>query len=298
MDTLDPGASYQKLYEKHPVFTDLYLGNIIGSFENNSSKTDLLKDIVTDPFYRKLSEDVNEEFSDFNQLKKELDQGLENYVRYFPGIVAVPNIYTFISGFNYQCFVFNDLETEGVGIGLDMFMGSDFPYHSIQKDNPSFSSYLTRAYNKDHVVKKVIEVLIEDKLPAPEKSDFLSLMIWGGKKLYMMDQIVDFKSDTVIVEFTADQLSWCRDNELEMWDYFFENDLFYETDLNVFGKLVAPSPYSPGMPEEAPGRTGNYMGWRIVESFMKRNPDYTFENLVRLNDAQEILSQSKFKPGR
>lgn len=298
IDTLNASASYQTLYERHPVFTDLFLGNIVGSSENNSDKARSLKEILTDPFFRKLLEDASDEFSDFSHVKKELDQALENYVKTFEGIQTIPNIYSFVSGFNYQCFVFNDLDTEGVGIGLDMFMGSDFPYHLIQKDNPSFSSYLTRAYNKDHVAKKVVEVLVEDKLPPPQKSDFLSLMIWGGKKLYILDHILDFVPDTVITEYTTDQLSWCRDNELEMWDYFFENDLFYETDLNIFGKLVAPSPFSPGMPDEAPGRTGNYMGWRIVESLMKRNPDYSMDDLVRMNDAQEILNQSKFKPGR
>lgn len=298
LDTADISLAYQDLYSRFPIFTDLYFDRVMAFPRDLNSRFEEIKMMYRDSIFSKLYLTTAEEFSNMDGIKKELDQTVENYMQVFPEVKAVPNFYTFISSFAYQCFLFNDLNNEGIGIGLDMFLGDDFPYHLIDPKNPAFSSYLSRAFNKAHLAKKVAEVLVEDKLLPPVKSDFLSLMIWSGKKLYLMDQILDFKPDSVVIEYTKDQLAWCKNNEAGIWEYFFDNDLFYETDINKFNKLISPSPFSPGMPEEAPGRTGNYMGWRIVDQFMKKNPDISIQQLIQIQDPQEILTRSKFKPSR
>ncbi len=285
----------QSLEDAHPAFTSLFINQILALPDNADIVKEEIIRMVSDSGYIKLNNDVNKIYDDFNPFKPEIDQALENYMQIFD-VRQVPTVYTFISGFVYQCFVFDDIKQEGIGIGLDMFLGPDFPYDKIDPTNPSFSSYLTKAYNKNYISKKVAEVLVEDKLTPPLQSDFLSLMIWGGKKLYIMDQILSFKPDHMVIEYSPDQYSWCQNNEVQMWDLFFEKNLFYETDLRKFNKLIGPAPTSPGMPPESPGRTANYMGWQIVKSYMKRYPETSIQQLINLNDPQQILDDSKFKP--
>jgi hypothetical protein len=50
------------------------------------------------------------------------------------------------------------------------------------------------------------------------------------------------------------------------------------------------------MPEEAPGRTANWIGWQIVKSFMARQPETTMEELIALKDAQQLLDLARYKP--
>jgi len=50
--------------------------------------------------------------------------------------------------------------------------------------------------------------------------------------------------------------------------------------------------------EESPGEVGNWMGWQIVKSYMNRHPETTLQELVALDDMQEILSKSRYKPRR
>ena len=179
-----------------------------------------------------------------------------------------------------------------------MFLGSDFPYEQINPSNPAFSNYLARFYTTEFIAKKIAEVLIEDKLPPPTKSDFLSLMIWGGKKLYLTQQLLPSKSDDYIIEYTPEQYQWCQENESQIWSFFFEKNLFYETDIRKFNKLIAPAPTSPGMPQESPGRTANYIGWQIVKKYMDNNPDLDIDDLIDEEEAQSILDGSKYKPRR
>lgn len=288
---------WERLKSDYPAFTDVYTHQILALPNDTTIIREEVIRMISDSGYLKLSDDVSKVFADFDKLKPEINQTLENYTKLF-GLKDTPSVYTYISGFVYQGFVFDDVNKEGVGIGLDMFLGSDFPYEKIDPTNPSFSTYLTRAYNKEHISKKIAEVLIEDKMTPPKQSDFLSLMIWGGKKLYLMDQVLTFKPNHIVIEYTPEQYEWCQNNESQIWDLFFDKNLFYETDLKKFNKLIAPAPTSPGMPPESPGRTANYMGWQIVKAFMKRNPNTTLQELIDIDNPQHILDQSRFKPKR
>lgn len=252
--------------------------------------------MLTDTSYHHLRSDVQALYSDIGDLSPRISQTVENYMNLFD-IKEIPAVYTFISGFVYQTFLFADGSRDGIGVGLDMFLGEDFPYKKIDPSNARFSEYLTRTYDEAHIPRKIAQVLIEDQLPPPAKNDFLSLMIYGGKRLYLIDQLLTFEPDHIVAEYTTEQYQWCIQNEPEMWEFFFDADLFYETDLRKFTKLVAPAPSSPGMPPESPGATANYMGWRIVQSYMRRHPQTTISELIQL-DPQTLLDESRYKPAR
>ncbi len=291
-------SSYQSLVDRYPQFAKLYRDDLLQAKTPEQLTKELLID-HTDTSFVLLYDDVQKIVGDLSDVKPEIDQLLENYLKIFDlPSKSLPDVYTFVSGFSYQAFLFDDGDKDGIGIGLDMFLGDQFPYTTVHPANPNFSQYLLRTYNKEHMVKKIAEVLVEDQLQPPAKSDFLTLMVWGGKKLYLMDQVLDFKSDTIVIEYTSDQLAWCRANEPQIWNHFFEEDLFYETNLTKFNKLIAPSPTSPGMPQEAPGQTGNYMGWQIIKAYMARHPETSVRDLINLIDAQKLLDQSKYKPSR
>lgn len=294
---IDITEGVSQLRKNYPTFSEVYFRQIMALPTDDKIIDQEVNRMVSDSGFYKLYTDVEEIYQDLADVQPEINQTIENYQSLFE-VAETPNLYTFISGFVYQCFLFDDVDRDGIGVGLDMFLGSDFPYAQVDPTNAGFSAYLTRSFDKQHLTKKIAEVLVEDQMSPPNKSDFLSLMILNGKKLYLIDQILSFKSDTIVMEYTADQYEWCQDNELAIWDFFFDADLFYETDLRKFNKLIGPSPTSPGMPPESPGRTANYMGWQIIKAYMNRYPNTTVRQLLEMDDAQKILDDSKFKPRR
>lgn len=290
--------SYTSLTDRYPKFAALYRDELLQAKTPERLEEELRID-QNDSSFVLLYDDVQKIMGDLSDVKPEIDQMLENYLKVFDLPESqLPNVYTFVSGFSYLAFLFDDGGKDGLGVGLDMFLGDQFPYATVHPANPNFSQYLVRTYNKDHMARKIAEVLVEDQMLPPAKSDFLTLMIWGGKKLYLMDRLLDFKSDSIVIEYTGEQYAWCQENESQIWNHFFEEDLFYETNLTKFNKLIAPAPKSPGMPPEAPGQTGNYMGWQIIKAYMKRYPETSIRDLINLVDAQNLLDQSKYKPGR
>ncbi len=290
---------YQILIATDSSFYDLYISSVLQITGDSARvKTEIIG-LHTDTSYLQLYTDVLSKFSSMIAHEPAIAQAIQRFRELLEEVNAPPiEVYTFISGFALQSFLFETPRGEGLALGLDMFMGQDFPYASIDPGNPQFSSYLSRTYDPSYLASKAIDVLIEDRMAPLTKSDFLHMMIWGGIKLYAKDQILNFLPDSIVFEYTASQLEWCKNNEREMWNYFFEENLFYETDVRKFSKLVSPAPNSPGMPIEAPGQTGNYMGMQIVKAFMRRHPEISLSALLMLTDPQDILDQSKYKPPR
>lgn len=298
LDTADILSDYANKTKEIQSFRSLHDRQLLGL----TSEEALIKELKTfqaDTSYQNLYKEVQVILKDLSDEKQAIDQTLENYLSLTDkSNEDLPSIYGFISGFTYQAFLFDDGQRDGIGLGLEMYLGEEFPYEKAFASDPRFSSYLTRTYNKEHLPRKIAEVLAEDMLGPPEDSDFLSLMIWGGKKLHLIDQMISFAPDSIVTEYTQDQLNWCRSNEAEMWSFFFEHDLFYETDIRKFNKLISPAPTSPGMPPESPGQTANYMGWQIIKAYLQRNPDVSIREMILMRDAQKILDLSKYKPKR
>ncbi len=298
MDSNNIENDLNSLITHNPEFMDIFLTNIMGftSEDDPNVVINNMKGFVTAPNIRELYQKIEQEYYDMGNIKDEFEKVFQYYKYYFPDR-NIPDVYTFLSEYSLQQFLFlDDKGHDALGVGLDLFLGSDYPYQTYFPNNPAFSSYLVRRFNKDHLVKKSMEALVEDIMGPNRGNNLLEKMIHNGKKLYILDHLLPYTSDTIIMEYTPEQLAWCENNELEMWAYLLKEDLFYETSINKINKLVNPSPGSPGMPSEAPGRTGNYMGWKIVETFMERNPNMSLTELINFADAQRLLDISKFKP--
>ncbi len=294
----NPSKDYMKLLSKHPKMTDLYFKSLIQIYDGDQSVfLQKIADFLSDERITKLLDTVSVIYPNLEDVEEDIEQSLKYYKHYFPAR-KLPNFYTVVTEFGYPSFIFEDQESDAVGIGLDMFLGEDFNYKLVNAQDPVFSDYMTRTYNKDHMAKKAIEMMVVDEIGDPPGKRFIDQMIHHGKRLYVLDKVLPFVSDTVIFEYTPAQLTWVENNERPMWNYFLENNLMYETNHLKVTKLLQPAPTSSGMPPESPGRTGAYMGYKIVEAFMKRNPDKTLRDLAGIMDSQLILESSKYKPKR
>ena len=143
-----------------------------------------------------------------------------------------------------------------------------------------------------------MQPLIEDMLGAPYGNRLIDMMIYNGKKLYIQDLLMPLTPDSIKLEVTAAQAQWLEGNQLEMWAFFLSENLLYASDWAQIRKFVEYSPHSPGMPEEAPGRTANWIGLQIVKAYMEEFPETNPEQLLELRDAQDFLTKSKYKPRR
>lgn len=284
--------------KQFPIFSDLFFKQILPLKGNSvDSLAHYISLFNKDKRINQLYHKVDSLYADFTPLEKEIEKALSYYKHYIPNY-PTPTVYTFISEYSYQNFIFPDSLNDGIGIGLDMFLGTDYPYKKLDPHNSSFSDYLTRAFDKEHMTKKVMESVIIDRLGPPSGNKMIDLMIHNGKKIYLLDKVLPSYPDSIIMEYSRKQMQWVEDNALEIYSFFLDKELFYESKTLKINKYIAPSPSSPGMPDIAPGRTANYIGWQIVKSYMEKHPDVTISELFDMKDSQKFLDDSSYKPKR
>lgn len=299
VDTTEMLPELKRLQKSYPAFFPLYFFNAVHILNDtvidNVAATQV-KDFIYYDSIAALNKVVQSKYQDFGPWEKNLEDLNKRIKYYFPDI-KVPSYYTFISEYSYGSFIFNDtMNRDGIGIGLDMYLGPDFDYRSRNPYDNSFSQYLTRNYTPDFIIKRAAESWVKDKLPLPLDNRLIDHLIYEGKKLYIIESLVPYIQDTVLLEHPPEQARWVKENEQNIWAHLLAEELLYTRDNGKIIRLVNPAPSSSGMPPESPGQAALYSGYRIVDMFMRRNPDVTIKELIEMNDYQKILSGARYKP--
>jgi len=294
LDTSNMEASISQLRTDFPFF-DFYV-EVLG-LKKQGQPDDArfhhqLKGFISFPAVKASYDTTQAVYGDISSIETELTNAFKLFKHYLPNY-TLPELYTMYSEYSYGVIMPPDSNSLLI-VSLEMFFGVDYPiYYATQVDIPK---YITRTMNKDHIAQKVMYAILDDILRVDDKSSsLLDYMVKNGKLLYILNKTLPCTQDSVILGYSKAQTKWVENNQLQMWREVFVSKL-YETDYKGFQKYISLSPNSPNMPEGAPGNTGSYMGWKIVEAFMERNPNYSVEQLLKFDDSQKLLQMSRYKP--
>lgn len=294
LDTNDIDKGVAALEQKYPAFSDFYFQRLLQvkkPWDSTGVYRQHIQGFITYPFTQQLYDTTQIVFHDFSIIERKLKQGFQFYKYYFPD-KTIPNIYTFISEFSYG-IVLPPIENT-MAIGLDLFLGKDYPYYKYPP--LSLPDYIARTQDPAHLPAKLFEGIADDLIGDQKGDKFLDYMLHNGKRLYLLDHFLPYEPDSIKLGFTEIQTRWCEENELAMWAFFLEGELLYSNDYQQFKTLISESPRAAGMPPEAPGKAGNWMGWQIIKAYMKRYPETTLQDLVALTDYQALFSKARYKP--
>lgn len=292
LDTAHLAQGLQALKNKYPDFTDFYLDTLAG-FGLSGAYNDTnayLKSFFTHKDYKSLQDTVNIVYPQTQELDRQLMESFK-YVRYYDSSFHLPQkVYYFVSGLNGFTAVYQN--ENNIGIGLDMFLGADFaPYAAI-----GIPAYAVRDMKAQSIPVWVMKMIYEDKYPFREEgNDLLSLIIQKGKEAYFLKKTIPYLDDATLLGYTEAQWKWCEEHEPMIYNFFIQNKLLYEKDLQKTARFITGSPNTPGMPTESPGNIGTFVGLKIIESYMDKH-SISMHELLEHNDPQKLLSGAKYKP--
>jgi hypothetical protein len=282
-------ADLNLLKAKYPLFYDIYFGTIMAEFELDVALSDEdIEDLRQNPFLLELLDSCKIKFPSLEPVEKELIQALALY-QHYTGDTMPKTLVTFISEYGLGAATFGD---DTLGVGLDMYLGEGFSGY----DPTVFPTFIRSQMKPDFIVPHVIKALCQNLIAYSPGIRMLDVMIYNGKVLYLMDLLMPDLQENMKMEYSDEQMSWVRDNEVQIWSHFINRDLLYSTRRQDYQKLVGPSPNAPNMPPEAPGQTANYIGWKIVNAYMKKNQEVSLREMLNDEDAQKILELSKYRP--
>lgn len=248
---------------------------------------ELLYSFVSDSLNQKLKINVADKI-DTTLFRKNLSEAFKHYKYYFPE-KEIPVVYTCISGFHQSVVTSEKL----IGISLDKYLGANSRYY-IQLGLPL---YKRRNMHPEKIVPDMMYAWAITEWPKNDNANsLLSQMIQEGKMFYFLDAMLPDLSDTLKIGFTKKQLDFCKKNEAPMWTYLAEHRLLFSTNRMDVKHFIDDGPYTSSFTDESPGRTGAWLGWQIVRSFMKEHPETKLSNLMNNTDFQAILNQSGYQP--
>lgn len=291
LDTNQLETGMQQLGQKYPLMLPLFAVNIIHDATNpGETPLQAVESFLKAPELRHLYDTVQTMYGNLDWLEKELKPMFQYYKHYFPQ-KPQPEVVAMVSEYATDAFTYGD---SLCGIGLDMFLGENYPGY-----NPEiFPSYIRRQFAREYITVRLAKALAQNQTGDATGQRLLDHMIHQGKILYITDCLLPYTPDSLKMGYTAVQMAGCWNNEQEIWGRILEQNLLYSVDFAKFRKMVTPSPNAPIIFEEAPGEVGSWMGWRIVDAYMKRHPGTTLTQLAAMNDAQKLLEASKYKPRR
>lgn len=243
---------------------------------------------LKDTIQIELLEEVDHEFSNFEQEEADLELLFKHIKYYFPRF-NIPKIVTVTSDVDYENRVI--LTDSLLLLGLDNYLG---PGHKFYE---RISNYISAGMDKKYLVSDVASAFAKRVVPRPDDRTFLAQVVYYGKELYVKDRLIPFLSEAQRIGYSQEELDWAHLNEEPMWRYFIERELLYATDNKLGLRFLDPAPFSKfglELDNESPGRIGRYLGWQIVRAFMERN-EVSLQQMLGL-PAEEIFKKSNYKP--
>ena len=292
--TLNPNeiiSTVPSLKQKYNGFLQLFSFVINTGDINDPSFGDFLVRFCTDKQNNDVYTLTMKMYPDVKVIETELQAAFRHYLYYFP-TRKVPGIFTCITGFNNSIITGDSV----LGISLDRYLGADCEYyHRLE-----IYKYLTARMTPLNIVPDCIYgwgVSEWDFSTIKYQADnVITEIIHDGKLKYFEKCMLPVTADELIFGFTPDQMKFCRNNESQMWQYLIEHDMLFNTDQFTIRKMTGEAPFTSFFTNESPGMAAVWLGFRIVESYMMKNPGVKMEDLMNNTDIQGLLEKAKYNP--
>lgn len=292
LDTQNLISSILELNKKYKDFAPFFWSEIAALDTSRNYSDSMLQLFFFHKDLKALHDTVATVFANTQKLQSTLTR-LFKFIKLTDSSIQLPKeVYFYSSGLHHVAFTLQDTI---LGIGLDRFFGENYwPYEAM-----GHPAYLTRNFTIPNIPIEAAKAIYHNKYGVDyENKNLLELMIQEGKLLYFLHQVLPDIPEDRLMGYTQEQLKWCEENEVYIYKFFADQNLFYEKSPIKTMRYIAPNPTSMGMPAESPGRTGAYIGYQIIKSFAEKTGLSPFEILHSKLDAQSILNQAKYKPKR
>lgn len=291
LDTKHLQTGLLELKAKYPDFLDFYLDTLIGlgvDRQYSDSNNEVLHFLTYKDFHN-LFDTVNKAFPDTKEQDRQIKAALQN-IRYLDSAFIIPSrVFYFVSSLHFSAVTHNDTD---LGIGLDMFLGRDFaPYASV-----GIPEYATIRFTRENIPVWACRTIYQNRFPFEfEERNLLEMMLEKGKEIYFLKKALPDLPEHLLLGFSTEQMKWCAANEALIYNFFIQNNLLYEKNLQKIMRYVNDGPSTPGFEPQSPGNLGSFIGWKIITSYAA-NRGTDLETTLTLKDAQAILSGAKYKP--
>lgn len=289
IDPADLEAALPELKERYGIYLEAYsLGVIGGSAPEEPGFADDLRFFLAYEPNQEVLDSVELVFGREEWLRQDLEQAFKYFKYYFPEEV-VPDVYLHLSGFN-QSIV---MDADWLSVSVEKYLGRDCAFYEWL----SIPVYLRKRYAPEKVVPDVMMAMAMDRFAYNDSiDDLINQMVYEGKLRHFVRQMIPDIPDSTLFDYTSREVDWVKAYEKDMWSYMVEQKHLFSTERMALQRYVGKSPFTYYYGQDSPGSTGVWLGYRIVQAYLKRHPETSLEELMRMNNGHEFLRAARYRP--
>ena len=280
----------RRLYAEYEAFIPLYVEGVLRlPMEDTAYFSEQLANFLVDTTmgFAQTNALAKERFANIDSIQNALNIAFSRLHYLYPDWV-IPTVYLFVSGFNSSVVYYDNM----LGVGVDMYLGSDYPYY-----NQVVYDYQKSTMEKEYVVRDLMSMYLAYNIAYNSKYNrLLEQMIFRGKQLFLLSQLLPDAPAWQVIGYTPEQWAWCEHYEQAIWNRIMEKRDLFKTESRILNSYMNEGPFTAEVTQDSPGRLGLWVGWQIIKSYMLHNQEITIHDLINEGDAQKILEQSFYKP--
>lgn len=258
-----------------------------------------IRDFASDTIMISIYNKIKTNYPNLDWLEKDISSGFARLKTYYPNI-DIPKFYTLILGPYEFSMAYSSriiARKEFISIAIDLYSINSFEdnYYS------HFPKYIQKILDSNYIAPDIFYNYLRDVLtletPLIENKPMPSLieiMIERGKYLYTISNLLPEYKLKDLLRYNEEEILWAEKNEINIWGYLSQNRLLFEKDRNKYISFISEGPSTKGI-QGSPSRLGEYIGYKIVESYVSKN-NINIKELLEINDMEKILKESSYKP--
>jgi antitoxin component HigA of HigAB toxin-antitoxin module len=269
-----------------PEVIDYELGYCLGVGRiTDSSLMPRLQEFRSNDYIRRVETQIDKTFPDLQKRHRKIAEGFRRLKTHLAHAKMPKHVVYLNSTHRASAF-----STENdIAMGLEMYLGAkaevirQLPpdiYFEWQKEGMD-----ERYFERDALASWILTHVASPK----EESGVIEAIIEWGKIIYLTQAAFPDMEKSRIIRYTEEDYKWALDNEEPFWKYLVKENLLFSKDATLKSNFLNDAPFTAGLPEKGPDRLGQFLGWRIVQSYMEQH-DITVEDLMKL-PYTELLSE-------
>lgn len=247
-----------------------------------------LSGFALNPDWNALQQRADSILGDMDVQRAGFEEAFERLLVFFPDSL-VPRIIAFNSGFNYGV-----TPTDSVlGIGVEWFIAHGSSVEALLAPD-IFPQYMKERMVPDMLVPSAVKGWLQVHYTRDVRGeDVLTNLVEIGKVMYLLDAVLPGTNPAFKFAFTDEQLKWCEDNEFKIWKELIGKEQLYSKKTEDIDRLLNDGPFTNGFPRESPGHIGEWIGFRMVNAYMRDHDEITMAQLFANTDPRTVLKSYK-----
>lgn len=279
-DSPDQVSTYlQQAYERIPNVIAYQTGYCMEiGMVNDSVFLSNLNAYKSNPYIQRVEKRIAEKFTDLPARHQQITDGFKRIKTHLPKAIMPAEILYTNSKFASSAFC----TKKELTIGLERYLG--YKTDVIQELPPNlFYDWMKKAFEDRYLERDAVCAWILTHItPEKENSNNIDAIIQWGKILVLTEAAFPEEPKNTILRYTEKDYQWALENERPFWDYLVKQKLLFSSNEADQMNLLHEAPFTAGLPmNEAPDRLGQFLGWRIVHSYMEQN-DVTLQQLMEI----------------